>query len=217
MHVPHKDAISLDYNWYKDLMQAKSNDYALGTQGMGGEVQAMLRAKDLENLGLDPMAQMGIDPITNQPILLQDSLQGMHKEDLMSYYRDTQKELTRATLEPELRKQAALRGMDAEGNFLVEDPADLGTESFGKRWQDMRTLGWDESGGMSGLWGDAGLHFEKQPDIMTWDPDMNDGVGGFVMTPAPNQNIGIPNWIKNNPMMALGGGAGLLWTLLNQE
>ena len=137
----------------------------------------------------------------------------MSQEDLMPYLLENQKALEL----PEFTKQASLRGLDAEGKFLVDDPADLTSETFGKRWQDWNVLGWDESGGAGALFDDFGFHFEKQPDVMTWDPTLNQGAGGFTSTPAPTQNLDPWQWIQNNPWMAGLGGAGLLISLLNQN
>ena len=102
--------------------------------------------------------------------------------------------------------------MDAEGNFLVDDPADLGPETFGKKLQDWSVLGWDESG-MDNFFDDFGFHFEPQPDVVGFDPVTQQ----FTSTPAPNQSMNPLQWAKNNPWMAGLGGAGLLWTLLSQD
>ena len=208
-----------DFDFGKGLYDAQWVDYNTlhGTplrSGSTDTVQKFLRKEDLKSVGLDPnlkhhtMARKDgqfidyLDPNTSQ-------------EDLMSYLLENQKALEL----PEFTKQASLRGLDAEGNFLVDDPADLGPETLGKRLQDLNVLGWDESGGWGGLFpeGSFGINFQKKPDIMTWDPTLNQGAGGFTSTPAPTQNLDPWQWIQNNPWMAGLGGAGLLISLLNQN
>ena len=194
-----------DFKFGKGLWDAHLEETMSGSPG---SVQSFLRKSDIEGIGLDPMEQVGIDPVTGNPITLQDSLANLHQEDLISYYQDSYKDINRL----DFQKQAALRGMDAEGNFLVDDPADLGPETFGKKLQDWSVLGWDESG-MDNFFDDFGFHFEPQPDVVGFDPVTQQ----FTSTPAPNQSMNPLQWAKNNPWMAGLGGAGLLWTLLSQD
>jgi hypothetical protein len=165
------DGTGYDYDWHRQLLDARADDKAFGTTN----VQDMLSAVDSES-----------------------------REAWIAGMRDS--------LEPGIREQAALRGMDAEGNFLVDDPADLGPETFGKKLQDWSVLGWDESGGTGGLFDNFGFHFEKQPDVIGFDPVTQT----FTSTPAPNQNMNPWQWAKDNPWMAGIGGAGLLMTLLSE-
>ncbi len=194
-----------DFKFGKGLWDAHLEETMSGSPG---SVQSFLRKSDIEGIGLDPMEQVGIDPVSGNPITLQDSLANLHQEDLISYYQDSYKDINRL----DFQKQAALRGMDAEGNFLVDDPADLGPETFGKKLQDWSVLGWDESG-MDNFFDDFGFHFEPQPDVVGFDPVTQQ----FTSTPAPNQSMNPLQWAKNNPWMAGLGGAGLLWTLLSQD
>jgi hypothetical protein len=203
-----------DFEFGKGLWDAHLEDTMSGSPG---SVQSFLRKTDLETMGLDPMQQVGIDPASGNPITLQDSLSGFNQEDLISYYQDSYKDMNRLNFQ----QQAALRGLDDAGNFLVDDPADLGPETFGKRWQDIQAMGglfgggWGKSGGLEGLLGGAnfGFHFEPQPDVVGFDPVTQQ----FTSTPAPNQSMNPWQWAKNNKLMAALGGTGLLWTLLSQD
>lgn len=182
-----------DFEWSRDLYEAHASDRATGAR----TAQDLLRKTDLEGLGLDPQAHQDL------------FAPGTTQDELMSFYMDTQKSI----MEPGFRKEAALRGLDAEGNFLVDDPADLGPETFSKRMQDWRILGWDEMGGFDNLLGDFGFHFEEQPGTPVFDPVTQT----WSMTPATSPSVNPWQWAKDNPLMTALGGTGLLWSLLNQD
>ena len=216
--IANVNGTGFDFDLYKESLDMLE----LGqTAGVGREyLDNFLQAESMRNVGLDPYSTVGTHPSGAPMSLIDAEFSGLDLEGRLDYLKNAY----RTTAEQTIRENAALHGLDFNeqgvADYLVDDPADLGPETFGKRWQDIQAMGglfgggWGKSGGFEGLLGgeNFGFHFEPQPDVVGFDPVTQQ----FTSTPAKSQNMDPLQWAKNNPWKTLGG-AGLLWTLLNQD
>tara|TARA_R100000781_G_scaffold113069_2_gene80972 strand:- start:3082 stop:4359 length:1278 start_codon:yes stop_codon:yes gene_type:complete len=214
--IANVNGTSIDFDMYKESLDLLE----LGqSAGVGREyLDNYLQAESLKNVGLDPYSIVGQHPSGAPMSLVDAEFSGLDLEGRLDYLKNAYS----TTAEQGIRENAAFYGLDFNdqgiADYLVSDPSELGVETWGKKWQDIQTMGglfgggFEKSGGMEGLFGEGfGLHFQDPSDTMpVYDPATN------TWTTPTSKNFNPWGWVQDNPWKSALGGAGLL-TLLGTQ